>query len=443
MGVFFNSSLWSLSGGIMLKLFNGKLYVVLTIKQEEKQDILDIIDKHGLDIMYPKVFEENSNLDRFCIDDERFGGHLANFICWYEFSIIKNFNKAIFKNVGELKAYLKKVEQRQEQYFLSETQRDNYYSYIDSLNNKDLVDEYYLVKSVIAFLDAQYLCLKDFISNLSHSIVNELKRTPSKEIVDSYLKRLRKYIDELDDALDIELYLINKDNCAREVDHSITSFDSNVTYAHMRSYLKRQFEQTHYSNSSSYHKLKAAKDNLKLIINIFNYKLNAEGKVALQHDAYKNIRDIGYENGVPDYLFGSKKGKDWDYVSILKRLLYTLKIYNCYPLLSNRTIQLTYDDPKEVEMLANNLVELGFEDRQDLCHASKHRPIGILIYPHEKYFRGGPSITVMACMCSSRRRQPLTIKDLLSNLDKIITNYDFVYYNLLLLEIDQRREKNG
>ena len=440
MGVFFNSSLWSLSGGIMLKLFNGKLYVILTIKQEEKQDILDIIDKHGLDIMYPKVFEENSNLDRFCIDDERFGGHLANFICWYEFSIIKNFNKAIFKNVGELKAYLKKVEQRQEQYFLSETQRDNYYSYIDSLNNKDLVDEYYLVKSVIAFLDAQYLCLKDFISNLSHSIVNELKRTPSKEIVDSYLKRLRKYIDELDDALDIELYLINKDNCAREVDHSITSFDSNVTYANMRTYLKAQFERTHYSNDSSFHKLKAAKNNLKLIFNIFNYKLNAEGKVSLMHDAYKNIRDIGYENGVPDYLVGVKKEKGWDYTSVLKRLLYTLRIFDCYPLLSNRIIQLIYGDANEVELLANKLVELGYEDRQDLCHASEHIPIGMLIFPYEKYFRGSSSITVMACMCSSRKRQPLTPKDVMNHLDKIIINYDFVHWNLLLKENDKKRK---
>ena len=67
-----------------MTLFNDHEYLILTIKQEEKADVLDIIKKHNLSIMYPKVFEEISNLSQFVINDEQFGGHLSSLICWYE-----------------------------------------------------------------------------------------------------------------------------------------------------------------------------------------------------------------------------------------------------------------------------------------------------------------------------------------------------------------------
>ena len=47
----------------------------------------------------------------------------------------------------------------------------------------------------------------------------------------------------------------------------------------------------------------------------------------------------------------------------------------------------------------------------------------------------------MACMCSSRRRKPLYISDLLEHFDKIITNHDFVYHNLLLLKITSDKSR--
>ena len=421
------------------KLFNDRLYVILTIKQEEKAEILEIVKKYNLKIMYPKVFEETSNLSQFTIDDKKFGGHLAGFICWYEFSIIKNTNKGIFKDVEALKEYLKLVGQRKEHFILQDNNRNKYYSYVDSLSDKDLIDEYCVVKSVISFLDNQYKLAKEFITTLSRSISNDIKNSPTKETVNGYLSQIRNYINTLDTAVNIDLFLINKDNCSREVDDNMPSLHTNVGQMRMRSFLKQKHEQIHYSKRPIYHTVCSIKENLTLIFHIFNYVLKARERVSFKHDAYQCIRDIGYLDGVPDYLIGCRRGNVLDYKTVLKRLRYSLRIYDCYPLLSNKTIQLTSRDINDVESLAHKLVELGYEDRDDLCNVSKHKypPIGMLVFPQSKYFRGGPSVTIMACMCSSRKRQPITPKCLLDNIDKIITNYDFVFYNLLLSKADK------
>ena len=47
----------------------------------------------------------------------------------------------------------------------------------------------------------------------------------------------------------------------------------------------------------------------------------------------------------------------------------------------------------------------------------------------------------MACMCNSRRRKPLYISDLFEHFEKVITNYDFVYHNLLLLKITSDKSR--
>ena len=313
-----------------MTLFNDHEYLILTIKQEEKADVLDIIKKHNLSIMYPKVFEEISNLSQFVINDEQFGGHLSSLICWYEYSVIKNTNKGIFKDVNELKAYIAIADQRKEQYFFKEDDSKEYCSYVDSLSDDDLVDEYYLVKSIVSFLNAQYVCVKDFITNLAYSITNQIKRNPSKEDVNCYLSEIRKYIDTLDTALNIELYLINKHNCAREIDRFIPSYESRITYMRMRTYLKRYHEYIHNSDKNIYHILQTIKNSLTLIFHIFNYALFAKEHVSFKHDAYQCIRDVGYINDVPDYLVGIEKGKDWDYKSVLKHLLSALNHYNCY-----------------------------------------------------------------------------------------------------------------
>ena len=188
--------------------------------------------------MYPKVFEETSNLSQFTIDDKKFGGHLAGFICWYEFTIIKNTNKGIFKDVRALKEYLKLVDQRKEHYILQDNNRNKHYSYVDSLSNEDLIDEYYVVKSVISFLDNQYKLAKEFIGTLSRSITNDIKNNPTKDAVNGYLSQIRNYINTLDTAVNIDLFLINKDNCAREVGDNMPSLDSNAGQMRMRSFLK-------------------------------------------------------------------------------------------------------------------------------------------------------------------------------------------------------------
>ncbi len=320
-----------------MTLFNGHEYLILTIKQEEKAELLDIIKQHNLGIMYPSVFKESSNLSQFTIDDEQFGGHLSNLICWYEYSIIKNTNRGIFKNVKELKEYITVADQRKEPNFLREENNEKYDSYVDSLSNDDLVDEYYLVKSIVSFLNAQYMCTKDFVITLAHRITNNLKRNPSKEDVIHYLSKIRKYIDTLDTALNTELYLINKHNCAREIDLNIPSFESRITYMRMRSYVKLYHGVIYDLDRGVYHRLRSIKNTLTLIFHIFNYAIVAKDHVSFKHDVYQCIRGVGYEDGAPDSIVGTKKGKDWDYSSVLKNLRYSLRFYSNYgSILRNR-----------------------------------------------------------------------------------------------------------
>lgn len=142
---------------------------------------------------------------------------------------------------------------------------------------------------------------------------------------------------------------------------------------------------------------------------------------------------------MPDYLVGEKKDKKWDYISIFRRLLYTLKIYDCYPLLSNNQIPLAYEASEEIEALAKKLIALGYQDINDLVSCTKHKypKVAVIVEANRKIFRTSGGITIMVCMCSTRRRKPLYISDLLKHFDKIVVNHDFVYHNLLLLKITE------
>ena len=108
-----------------------------------------------------------------------------------------------------------------------------------------------------------------------------------------------------------------------------------------------------------------------------------------------------------------------------------MKIYDCYPLLTNKFIPLSYKSLDEIETLTKLL---KFKDINHLSHITKQnkRPISIILEIDKKIIRIGPGITAMAHICNSRRRKPLPIQTLLDNFDKIITNYDFVVYNNLL-----------
>ena len=429
-----------------MKLFNNHLYVILTIKQKEKAEVVKLAKDHNLPLMYPDMFlNEIGDLSRICIDDGHLGGHLMSTICAYEISRLRNKNYRIFKNVKELKEYVRIADQRQEHYFITEKNIDLYYKYVESLSLDDLKEEYYLVKNITDYLDSYYLATKDYIEKeLFNSIKRSIaKKEDSLDAVYNELNKIVKLRNELDDVIHTKVYLINRDNCYKEVDNVTNVKNDRVSKMKIRSFLKRIHSYFHSSERSGYFLLNVINQNLDTIFNIFNYKLKAEGTISYNHKVFDNVRKLGYQKHVPNYLIGEKKGKKWDYVSVLNRLLYTLNIYDCYPLLSNNLIPLAFKTRDEVEHLAKKLISMGYSDKDNLVNCTKHKypPVAVIVEPNKKSFRAGGGITIMACMCSSRRRKPLYISDLLNHFDKIIVHHDFVYHNLLLLDITSNKKR--
>lgn len=419
-----------------MKLFNNHLYVILSIKQKEKLELVEIAKSHNLDIEYPELFfEEKGDLSRICIDDESLGGYLMTLVCSNEISLLKNKKYRTFKNIKELKGYLNIVDKRKEQYFVLENDINRYLRYVDSLSFEELKDEYYLINNLMDYIDIYYLKIKQYIEKtFTNLIKNDIARKENSiEVVYKHLDKIVKLRDEIDDFLNINIYLINKDN----------NSDLNASNSGMKSYLKRIHYYFHESEQSGYFYLKVIMQNLDTIFNIFNFKLKAEGKVSYKHEVFKQVKKLGYQEYLPNYLVGDKKNKKWDYLSVLDRLLYTLKIYDCYPLLSNDLIPLAFKTREEVEVLSNKLVSIGYKDKDDLIHCTKHKypPVAVMIEIKNKTFRAGGGITIMACMCSSRKRKPLYISDLLNHFEKIIIHHDFVYHNLLLIDITKDKSR--
>ena len=433
-----------------MKLFNNRRYVILSIKQEEKAEVVKLAKDHNLGLLYPDLFlREKSDLCQICIDDNRFGGHLMSMICSYEISYLKNRSYRVFKNVKELKEYVKIADQRQDHYFIAEKNIEHYCNYLKTLSSNALKDEYFVVNNIVSFTDSYYLDVKNYVEKtLSKSIKRAI--TNKEDSLESIYKQLHKIVklrNDLEDVLDMKIYLINKDNCCKETDAISNAKDINISQAKIKSFLKRTHSYFHSSERSGYFHLNVINQNLDTIFNVFNYKLKAEGTISYKHEVFSSVRKLGYLEMLPNYLVGEKKGKKWDYISILERLLYTLKIYDCYPLSSNDLIPLAFKTIDEVEALAKKLLSLKYVDEDDLANCAKHNypPVAVIVEPNKKSFRAGGSITVMACMCHSMRRKPLYIQDLLNNFDKIITSYDFVFHNLLLLEItnDPKRFNTG
>ena len=162
-----------------MKLFNDHLYVILSIKQKEKAELVKIARDHGLDLMYPDVFlNEISDISQICIDDEHLGGHLMSMICFYEINKLRNKKYRLFKNVKELKRYIEIADQRQDHCFVAETAIEKYICYVDSLSINDLRDEYFLVKNIVDYTDSYYLAAKDYIEK---TLLNSIKRSISKK----------------------------------------------------------------------------------------------------------------------------------------------------------------------------------------------------------------------------------------------------------------------
>lgn len=429
-----------------MKLFNNHLYVILHIKQKEKAEVVKLAQDHDLPLMYPDMFlEEIGDLSQICIDDGHLGGHLMPMTCSYEISCLRNKSYRLFKNVKELKEYVRIADQREEHYFISEKSTEHYCSYVKTLSFDALKEEYFLVMNIVGYTDSCYLATKDFIKK---TLSNSIKRSISKKedtLGDVYkqLNKIVKLRNELDDVININIYLINRNNCRKELDALSGANNDNASEMRMRSYLKRIHSYFHSSERSGYFYLNIINQNLDTIFNVFNYKLKIEGTISYKHKVFDTVRKLGYPELLPSYLVGEKKGKKWDCISILKRLLYTLKIYDCYPLLSNDLILFAFKAREEVEALAKKLVSLNYKDTDDLVNCTKHEypPVAVIVEPNNKTFRAGGGITVMACMCNSRRRKPLYISDLLEHFDKIIVNHYFVYHNLLLLKITSDKSR--
>lgn len=309
----------------MLKLFNNKKYVISLIKQDEKEELIKLAEEHDLDIIYPELFESDGDLRMIAVDDKHLGGIYATFICRYNDSIIKNKNFCFFRDFKELKQYVFKADQRQEPYFLVERNLDRYLNYVNSLSNEELEREYYLVKTIVDYIDGCYLKIKDEIDDkLIKSITQDIDNNNySKEIVNNYLSIILDIEKELDEILDMNIYLMNKDNCSK-------ALDNNVSHIRMRAYLRNTHNYIHSNKKNGLFLLDVIRDNLNIIFNIFNYKLVAEHIVAYDHHAYDCLRMAGYKDGVIDYVVGTKEGNDWNYLSVLQKLKEQIQIVEEY-----------------------------------------------------------------------------------------------------------------
>ncbi len=429
-----------------MKLFNNHLNVILAIKQKEISEVIELAKAHNLSLRYPGMFlKDAGDLSLTYIDDNYLGGHLSSTFLRYEFSYLKNKNIRIFNDVKELKKYVKTADQRQERYFIKEENTESYCNYLKSLSFAALKDEYFLVKHLVHYIDLYSFAAKDYVEK---TLTNSIKRSISKKenTLDAVYKQLDKIVNlrnELDDVINTKIYLINKDNCRRKSDVLLKTKDEIVLQTRIIAYLKETHSYFHSSEISGYFKLNVIKENLDTIFNIFNYKLKMEGTISYEHEVFDNVRKLGYEEQLPDYLVGEKIGDKWNYISVLQRLIYTLKIYDCSPLLSNDLIPLAFKTSEEVETLAKKLISLNYIDEDNLINCSKRNypPVAVIVEPNKKSFRSSDNRTVMACICSSRGRKPLYISDLLKHFDKIIINHDFVYHNLLLLKITSDKNR--
>ena len=414
------------------KLFNGKRGVIWRVKKDDLPYLFALKDKYNLSLPYETMFDDGKEeYVNVGIDDDSLGGYWANFILHYQISIMKDPSFIEFRTVNELKEYVNKMEQRKSIQLLDN--KGDYKEYLLSLNEKGLNKEYWISKSIIEAVDKEYIAIKTFFEKeLPFSVKQCIEGgNVTKDVVNDYLKELKDKRSELTDFLSIDLYLIK------------TNVYEPLNKAKIISYLCRQ-EELFRSEKSNYFMLKTIRNNIDVIFNIFNFKFRGENVVALSNAPYFCLRKLGFEKSVPDCLFGKRNTDgEWDYTSVLQRLLYSLKIYDCYPLLSNKMIPLAFKSVDEVEKLANKMVGFGYEDKDGLCNATKREypPIAVIIEPGKKIIRAGGGITVMACMCSSRRRKPLYIQDLLDNFDKIIIENDFVFHNLLLLKITNNKKR--
>lgn len=434
-----------------MKLFNGHTYIILTVKQEEKTDFIRFAQKRRIKpyVGY-SVLQEEGDVHYVYMNDKHFGVDINTVLYFYEIQCLHNKEYRIFQNMDELKRYVEVADRRKKRPFLTEKETKRYENYLNTLSTNELKEEWYLAKRYMKETSSYYQKIKE---SVEMTLVGSIKRSlaqkeVSLESVDQQLMEIVRLRDEIDDELNSNLFLLDPEPCL-DLEEPEGQNDS-VLRERIKLLLRGRHSYFHSDENSSYFLLNVIHQNLDIISLIFHFKLHAESYVSYESPTFDPVHDLGYvdEDGFPDYLVGKRKGKKWDYRSVLKRLLYTLRIYDCDPLLGNRCIPACIKAKGEsygpvplkrwldVETLANKLVSLKYEDKDDLAHLSKKlwRPLAVIVEPNEKSFYGCGSVTCMACMVSQMKRDTIYVSDLLQYFDELIVHYDFVFWNLLLLE---------
>lgn len=441
-----------------MKLFNGHTYIILTVKQEEKADFIRFAQKRRIKpyVGY-SILQEEGDVHYAYINDKNFGVDINTVLYFYEIQCLHNKEYRIFQNMDELKRYVEVADQRKKRPFLTEKETKQYEGYLNTLSFHELKEELCLAKLWMKETSTYYQKIKE---SVEMALAGSIKRSfAQKEVslksVDQQLMEIVRLRDEIDDELNSNLFLFDPEPCLDLEEPE--GHNALVLRERIKLLLRGKHSYFHSDENSSYFLLNVIHQNLNTISLIFHFKLHAEPYVSYESPTLDPVHDLGYldEDGFPDYLVGKKKGKKWDYSSILKRLLYTLRIYDCYPLLGNKVIPACikaegeYYGPvplkrwQDVETLANKLVSLKYKDENDVAHCLKERcrPIAVVVEPNEKSFYSSGSVTCMACMVSSMKRDTIYVSDLLQYFDELIVHYDFVFWNLLLLETTSWRKR--
>ena len=143
----------------MLTLFDNYKFIIRRIKEEEVDELLDIVKDHNLPILCPDLFKEKGELTNIAISNEGLGGHLPEVCYYYGVQLKRSISLRPLKDINELKEYLEVAKQRGggmshiHQYFVSSRNKDdvkqmvkllikNGYTPLHGISNIDTINPY-------------------------------------------------------------------------------------------------------------------------------------------------------------------------------------------------------------------------------------------------------------------------------------------------------------
>jgi len=295
----------------MHKLFNGKTYVIKTVKPERIPDLLSLAKENGLKVIYPDLFEDRKeDIHRLVIDDKRLGGMLMVMACDYEISLMKNPAYGVFEDVEDLLRYVRWAKRRKERPFISYKSKHRYISYLFTLDEEGLRKEWAFAKEAVSLLASRR---NHHRFNFEHRVLASLRLVSPKEKAVDYclagLNGLRKFID-----MDIgyNIFILEEE-------------EPEATPKDIMGALVTLFEFIHHGKLSPLLELKTLREKANRILNLFNYKLKVEGKASLDRPLYFCLEQYKVDGRIPDSLIGTKKSGQWDYDSVIRNLNEMLK----------------------------------------------------------------------------------------------------------------------